>query len=153
LWYDPDAVGDEPEIPAGQPGQVLTISLTKADEYEWVDMPVYTREEFDRRGIQIDKDFPEDFTDVLAGYVDLAERLDAMQAQIDSATGGVAGSYTHNQSVVSATWVINHNLGFNPNVSVIDSAGSDVEGDVTYDDVDNLTIVFSAPFSGSAYLS
>jgi len=67
-----------------------------------------------------------------------------------SGTGGV---YTHNQGAVSANWVVAHNLGFNPNVAVVDSAGTSVEGDITYTNVNSLTLHFSAAFSGVAYLS
>ena len=65
----------------------------------------------------------------------------------------VGGSYTHNQSTASATWTITHNLNFRPAVSVVDSGGNHVIGDVNYVSVNVLTISFSAPFGGSAYLS
>ena len=63
------------------------------------------------------------------------------------------GSYAHTQSVSSATWTITHNLGYRPAVSVVDSGGNHVIGDVNYVSVNVLTISFSAPFGGSAYLS
>ena len=63
------------------------------------------------------------------------------------------GNYTHTQSVSSATWTITHNLGYRPAVSVVDSGGNHVVGDVNYVSVNVLTISFSAPFGGSAYLS
>lgn len=65
----------------------------------------------------------------------------------------VTGSYAHTQSVSSATWTITHNLGYRPAVSVVDSGGNHVVGDVNYVSVNVLTISFSAPFGGSAYLS
>ena len=65
----------------------------------------------------------------------------------------VSGNYTHTQSVSSATWTITHNLGYRPAVSVVDSGGNHVVGDVNYVSVNALTISFSAPFGGSAYLS
>lgn len=65
----------------------------------------------------------------------------------------VGGNYSHTQSVSSATWTITHNLGFRPAVSVVDSGGNHVIGDVNYISVNALTISFSAPFGGSAYLS
>lgn len=62
-------------------------------------------------------------------------------------------SYVHNQGTASSTWTINHNLQFIPNITVVDSAGTVVEG--TYDYPNNTTVVlsFSSPFSGKAYLS
>lgn len=62
-------------------------------------------------------------------------------------------SYTHIQGVASSTWVVVHNLGWYPNVTVQDSAGSTVEGDITYNSKVKLTITFSGAFSGRAYLS
>lgn len=65
----------------------------------------------------------------------------------------VDGNYTHTQSTASSTWTITHNLGFRPAVSVVDSGGNHVIGDVNYVSVNVLTVSFSAPFGGSAYLS
>jgi hypothetical protein len=65
----------------------------------------------------------------------------------------ISGNYAHTQSVSSATWTITHNLGYRPAVSVVDSGGNYVIGDVNYVSVNALTISFSAPFGGSAYLS
>ena len=69
--------------------------------------------------------------------------------------GGAAAApgYTHVQASASATWTINHPLGFQPNVVVVDSAGEQVEGEVDYVDGDTITVKFSAAFSGTAYLS
>ena len=62
-------------------------------------------------------------------------------------------SYAHTQSAASATWTIAHNLGFFPNVTVVDSGGNLVEANVTYTNNANLTIVLSSAISGVAYLS
>jgi hypothetical protein len=62
-------------------------------------------------------------------------------------------AYTHTQGTSSATWVINHYLGWNPNVTVQDSAGTTVEGNISYTNNNSLSITFSGAFSGKAYLS
>ena len=62
-------------------------------------------------------------------------------------------TYTHNQAVPSASWVINHNLGRKPSVTVIDSAGDECAGLVDYTSSNSLTLTFSAAFSGYAYLN
>lgn len=67
--------------------------------------------------------------------------------------GGGTPAYVHNQAVAAVTWVIDHPLGFRPNVTVVDSAGETVEGEVIYTDTDTITLHFSAAFSGIAYLS
>ena len=61
--------------------------------------------------------------------------------------------YTFTQSSASATWTVQHNLEKYPSVTVIDSANDVVYGNTTYIDENNLTINFSAPFSGKAYLN
>jgi hypothetical protein len=65
----------------------------------------------------------------------------------------VGGNYTHNQIVSSSTWTITHNLGFFPAVSVVDSGGNYVVGDVNYVSQNVVTVSFNASFGGKAYLS
>jgi hypothetical protein len=62
-------------------------------------------------------------------------------------------AYHHVQGIPAASWVITHNLGWLPNVTVQDSGGSTVEGEITYTSVNALTITFTGAFSGNAYLS
>jgi hypothetical protein len=65
----------------------------------------------------------------------------------------ISGSYIHTQSVSASTWTINHNLGFNPAVSIVDSGEIVVIGDVTYISTNTLSVSFNASFGGKAYLS
>lgn len=78
-----------------------------------------------------------------------------LQGPAGSGSGGTGGdlSYIHAQSVPEATWVVTHNLGKFPSVTVVDSAGSVVIGDITYTDNTALTIYFSSGFAGTAYLN
>jgi hypothetical protein len=62
-------------------------------------------------------------------------------------------SYTHNQIASSTTWTVNHGLTFKPNVTVFDSAGTQLEAEIVHNDNNSLTINFSASMSGKAYLS
>lgn len=68
-------------------------------------------------------------------------------------SGSAAGSFTHVQGLPSDTWVIVHSLGFYPAVTVIDSGGTMVEGDVHYDSPNQVTLSFNGAFSGTASLS
>jgi hypothetical protein len=71
-------------------------------------------------------------------------------------TGGIVGTdknFVYPQSSASDTWEITHNLGKFPSVSVVDSAGSKVIGEVTYNSINKVTLTFSAAFSGNAYLN
>jgi hypothetical protein len=62
-------------------------------------------------------------------------------------------SYIHTQGVANTTWNITHNLNFHPNVTVQDSAGNIVEGEIAFTNTVSLILSFSSPISGSAYLS
>lgn len=66
------------------------------------------------------------------------------------AVGDVA--YTHVQAVASAAWTINHNLGFRPVCVVLDSAGTQCEGAISYPSVNQMVITFTSAFTGNAYL-
>jgi hypothetical protein len=69
------------------------------------------------------------------------------------AAGASGGFFTFTQASPASTWTISHGLGYRPNISVVDSAGSQVEGNAVWTDINNLTITFSGAFSGVAYLS
>lgn len=62
-------------------------------------------------------------------------------------------TYTHSQSVASKEWHIIHDLQKYPSVSVVDSAGNIVVGDVEYISNSKIIIRFSGAFSGKAYLN
>lgn len=60
--------------------------------------------------------------------------------------------YVHTQATASDIWTINHNLGGNPTAVVHDSAGTQCEGNFSYPSINQMTITFSAAFSGVAYI-
>lgn len=62
-------------------------------------------------------------------------------------------SFEHSQGAANASWVITHNLGFYPSVTIIDSGGNLVEGELTHNSKNQLTIDLSIAISGTAYLS
>jgi hypothetical protein len=61
--------------------------------------------------------------------------------------------YVHIQENVSATWSITHGLGFIPNITVVDTAGTVVEGSYNYLNDNTVVLTFVGGFSGRAYLS
>lgn len=61
--------------------------------------------------------------------------------------------YVHHQTAVSQLWVINHNLIFHPSVVTVDSSGSTIEGEISYNSNSQIQIHFSVAVSGTAYLS
>lgn len=62
-------------------------------------------------------------------------------------------SFQFTQSTPSTMWVVQHNMGMNPNVTTEDLLGNDIQGIVEYVDTNSLKIYFNQPTSGIAYLS
>lgn len=65
-----------------------------------------------------------------------------------------ADTYIHEQGVASDTWVITHNLGKYPSVTVVDSAGeAQIPDNIDYNSDNQLTIQFIGSFAGKAFLN
>lgn len=62
-------------------------------------------------------------------------------------------NYVHTQNEPSETWTITHNLAKYPSVSVVDSAGTVVYGQIDYNSTNQATLTFSSSFSGKAYFN
>ncbi|EGW39152.1 hypothetical protein [Desulfosporosinus sp. OT] len=62
-------------------------------------------------------------------------------------------TYIHQQISPAQVWIISHNLGRFPAVTIVDSAGSIVLGDIEYISVQRVQISFTAAFAGKAYLN
>ena len=76
------------------------------------------------------------------------------QAEVDALIASATDiNYVHVETPASVSWVINHALGKNPSVTVIDGSGNNVFGEIVYTDVNNLTINFNTAFAGTAYLN
>lgn len=67
--------------------------------------------------------------------------------------GDSGGFYKHTQGSPSSSWTINHNLGYNPAITIVDSAGTVVEGSYEFVNVNTAIATFTSGFSGYAYLS
>ena len=61
--------------------------------------------------------------------------------------------YEHIQNTASDQWDITHNLAKNPSVSVVDSNGYEVIGQVHYMSDNRVILEFNSPFSGKAYFN
>jgi hypothetical protein len=86
-----------------------------------------------------------------AGWPDTPFFTALSSATIDAAV--LNDRKIHTQSSASSTWNITHELGGRPSVTIVDSAGTVVVGDVVYNSNTSITVSFSAPFSGFAYLT
>ena len=68
--------------------------------------------------------------------------------------GGAPQAYVHSQVTPENVWTITHGLGYNPNVTIVDSAGTEVIGLVKYIDINTIEVTFGdSVFGGKAYLS
>ena len=74
-------------------------------------------------------------------------------ASTPDSSGGGDKHYIHSQETATDMWEVVHNLGKFPAVSVVDSAGTEVEGDVEHLDTNRVRLCFSAAFSGKAYFN
>jgi hypothetical protein len=64
--------------------------------------------------------------------------------ELAQVTGPVQGIYSV---------IINHNLGYNPNVTIKSSAGDVLETGIDYNNINQITLTMAQPFSGTAHLS
>lgn len=68
--------------------------------------------------------------------------------------GGSGARYEHIQSVASALWTVNHNLGVRPvAVSVLSPGGVEVDAAVTHVSDNQLTVEFSIPYTGTCIVT
>jgi ABC-type transport system substrate-binding protein len=56
------------------------------------------------------------------------------------------------QNTASDVWTITHNLGYRPSVTLYDTAGDLIFGEVVYPDENTVRVHFSAPTPGGASL-
>ena len=87
------------------------------------------------------------------GGVMIGSGLDIDNDGVLSVTVAGDKEFIFNQYNASATWEIQHYLDKYPSVTVVDSAGTEVLGNVEYVNRDSIVVSFNAPFSGVAYLN
>jgi hypothetical protein len=66
---------------------------------------------------------------------------------------GLDKNFVFTQGVPATTWTIQHDLNKFCSVTVVSDSNNVMIGNVTYDGLNELTITFSAAFSGKAYLN
>lgn len=86
-----------------------------------------------------------------AGWPDTPFFTALSSATVDAAV--LNDRHIHTQGAASSTWNITHALGGRPSVTVVDSAGTVVHGEVVYNSNTSIIVLFSSPFSGYAYLT
>lgn len=70
-----------------------------------------------------------------------------------SLAGSTDKTFVYAQGTPATTWTIQHNLNKFPSVTAVNASNIQGFGEVEYIDANNLTITFSAGFSGKAYLN
>jgi hypothetical protein len=61
--------------------------------------------------------------------------------------------YEHVQASASDTWLINHNLGYNPAVELLTVGGNEFEADVLHTSVNQTIVYIAIPIAGKARLT
>ena len=92
-----------------------------------------------------------DITSPVANATD-ADMVDGQHASAFAPASHIH-NYVHTQMVASDTWTINHDMNKKPSVTVIDSAGTYVMGDMEYPSNSQVVLRFSHPFAGTATLN
>ena len=104
------------------------------------------------------------YTQAAAGYYNMQVTYNGGQGQMTSdlfydvsnfilASGAGDKTFTFTQGAPATVWNVQHDLEKFPSVSVINNNDIIVNGQVEYIDNNNLTITFSAAFTGKAYLN
>lgn len=61
-----------------------------------------------------------------------------------------AADYIHPQAAASAEWIVNHNLGVEPQIAVLTPGGVEVIADVVHISPNQARIYFAQPVTGQA---
>lgn len=107
------------------------------------------REVYENSGIKVEPTFGTP----IPGLADKIKQMTDTPTESGSLSGGGDKSYEFNQLSPKKIWNIPHGLNKRPSVTIVDSGGTEVKGDVKYDDNNNATISFTAAFAGIAYLN
>lgn len=93
---------------------------------------------------------PDNEIEVLAS----TQVLDVALAGPQGPPGAAANSgFNYVQTMPSTTWIINHNLGINPNIQIFDIGGAQIGGDILHISLNQARLSFAVAVAGSARLS
>lgn len=79
--------------------------------------------------------------------------IDAITGLREALNQGADKTYVHEQGIASDTWEIQHNLNKYPSVTLVDSANTQFEAQVVYNDKNNCTVYMNGATKGKAYLN
>lgn len=72
---------------------------------------------------------------------------------VDVGIGNVDGNFVYTQSTESQTWIVTHGLDKYASVTIVDIDKNIIHADVEYNSTNQVTINFSKPVRGSAYIN
>lgn len=107
------------------------------------------REVYENSGIKVEPTFG---TPVPTLSEKIKQMIDTPTESSNSSSGGDK-SYEFNQLAPQKSWTIMHGLNKHPTVTIVDSGGNTVIGDIKYIDNNNIELNFTSAFSGIAYLN
>lgn len=93
------------------------------------------------------------------GFSSLDEEIEEMRKSTTRNEANIelvrseAGTHVHDQISSSSSWLVDHGLDKFPSVTVVDSAGTVVIGEVRYLNKNAVLLSFNSEFSGTAYLN
>lgn len=79
--------------------------------------------------------------------------IDAITGLREALENSADKTYVHEQGIASDTWEIQHNLNKYPSVTLVDSANTQFEAQVIYNDENNCTVYMNGATKGKAYLN
>ena len=91
--------------------------------------------------------------DIIKKFVRNVENASDNFLVTEKAVARALDTYVHDQATSSDTWVVEHNLGRYPSVTVVDSAGTQFIVQVEYNSKNKLTIYMNGSTTGKAYLN
>lgn len=66
--------------------------------------------------------------------------------------GADLATFTYYQASPSNSWVINHNLGYKPAVTILNTGSQEIEGDIVHTSINQVLVGFTTPTAGLARL-
>jgi len=72
---------------------------------------------------------------------------------IITGNGGNDANYVYIQMQAATQWTVNHNLNKYCSVTVVDSNNDVVIGEIHYNSINQVTLTFTAAFSGKAFFN
>ena len=73
--------------------------------------------------------------------------------QGDTGPSGLAARYEHSQPIAATPWIVNHNLGYRPQVQAVTVGGVALLAEVLHNSANQAFVYFDLPTAGLAICS